>query len=94
MATATTIASILPYGAEIPYSKKEADPRISAGLRLRIIRAYYTHQQANTGTIVNAVLGNAINANTVDVGLASPAGHVLSNNGVGADFGLQTALWT
>ena len=41
------------YGHEIPYSKNPTDPRLSAGLRLRAMRSYFSHQFVNGTQIIN-----------------------------------------
>jgi hypothetical protein len=82
------------YGAEIPYSKVQTDPRIAAGLRVRFISSYYTHQLANSQLISNEVAAGTINTNAFENFTGSSAGevNVLNNRGVGADLGLQTAF--
>ncbi|HLK17248.1 MAG TPA: hypothetical protein VKT78_20760 [Fimbriimonadaceae bacterium] len=73
------------YGREIPYTKNAADPRVAAGLRVRAMRSYYSHQ---------FVTGNQIIAGSTSATLSPEMGgnNTLSNNGVAADLGVHMAF--
>lgn len=73
------------YGAVIPYSKNPVDPRVSAGVRLRVIKPYYTHQFVTGAQIVTGSTNATLSPEMM-------GSNTLSNNAFGVDFGLHAAF--
>ncbi len=86
------------YGMKIPYSKKDSDPTIAAGLRVRVVKSYYTHQVLGASQIVNNAGAGQINNPDLNAfendNLTNSLTDVSVNtaSGVGADLGFQTAF--
>lgn len=75
------------YGHEIPYSKNPDDPRLSAGLRIRAMRSYYSHQFVNGNAIISG-------ASTSTLAPEMNGNNTISSNGIGADAGFHAAFGT
>lgn len=73
------------YGHEIPYSKNPDDPRLAAGLRVRAMRSYYSHQYVNGAAIIGG-------STTSTLAPEMTGNNTISANGVGADAGLHAAF--